>query len=717
MVGLLDNAMSTLGLTARTVVNPLGTAVQVGLPALGRLVGKAAPAPAPMSREQLLAQLYRVGGLKPDEKATYERLVRAGSIKDSYANARMDLDQRYGTAHPNPSSAAVQSALNGLTWGVGPELMGGVAAAGTAMKNVAGAVTGHGPNYGPGDAYAAMRDHDRSMLSDANRQFPASSLGGTLAGGVAAPGAGALGRTVSEFAAPVLRPIANVVNNTVVQPALRLANRVTGGGVLDTTRVAGQRLAYALRRDGATPEQLQQIMNEWLRVGGTSPTLMDLAAKLPSGGETTLGLLRGAAMKGGSARGAATRYADQVGADLQDNAVARTRQLTPGNPQPASAMQQTAAAARKAAAQREYQAPYATQVDAAPVMPALQGATGARAIAAANSDADALRMAQQQAELSRLQQATTAPAQPAPQPAGGFSEGSSAADQAGLQAKIAAAMGGNPASQSVPVSLGTLDRIKIALREAGDKAARSGDNASATGFGQRAAEIDAHLAQANPAYAGARDNYAAASARLDALAHGGDILSAPPDEFAQRMAELTQRGRPDVNLPNIPAPQPMAQVGARQAITDALGAPREGATGSLNRVSTATNTGRNLGATFGEQPAADFRQSLQNMADQLGVARSMDPGTGSPSAQRLIDAGLAEDRNFLPGKINLIAGLIRKIRQGVTLTDAEREAVVRIGQSGFKPGELNLQPPSVQAPRLPVSPFAAPAVAYGNNQR
>lgn len=678
-----------------------------------------------LSRPELLAEAYKRGLLSPEQHATYEQAVKRGIVHDPYASARMDAVARFGPANPTQGDAAVQSAANGFTWGAMPTIMG----AGAAMHQLSpqqillNLAAGKGPVSSPGAAFSATRDTANDRLAAGNQAYPLTSLGATLGAGAFAPGSAAVGKVVNTVAAPVMRPIANVVNNAVVQPALRLANRATNGGVLDTGRVAGQRLAYALRQDGATPDQLQQIMNEWLRVGGTSPTLMDLAAKLPSGGETTLGLLRGAAMKGGAARGAATRYADQVGADLQDNAIARTRQLTPDNPQPASAMQQTATAARKAAAQREYQAPYATQVDAAPVMPALQGTTGARAIAAANSDADALRMAQQQAELSRLQQATTAPAQPAPQPAGGFSEGSSAADQAGLQAKIAAAMGGNPASQSVPVSLGTLDRIKIALREAGDKAARSGDNASATGFGQRAAEIDAHLAQASPAYAGARDNYATASARLDALAHGGDILSASPDEFAQRMAELTQRGRPDVNLPNIPAPQPMAQVGARQAITDAIGRPTEGATGTLNRVSTATNPGRNLGVTFGEEPAADYRQSLQNMTDQLRVARTMDPGTGSPTAQRLIDLGLSEDRNLLPSHFNPInpltylPGLIRKIRQGVTLTDAEREAVVRIGQSGFRPGELNLQPPSVQAPRLPVSPFAAPAVAYGNNQR
>jgi hypothetical protein len=235
------------------------------------------------------------------------------------------------------------------------------------------------------------------------------------------------------------------------------------------------------------------------------------------------------------------------------------------------------------------------------------------------------------------------------------------------------------------VSLGTLDRIKIALNEAGD-AAKRGDNPSlGGGFFSRAGEIDQHLADNNPDYATARDNFSRASAGIDALDHGATGVTAIPEDYAANLHDFLSKGGPDAGK--------MAAIGYRQALTDRIGAPAEASTGTLNKVSTSTNQGRNLAETFGPEHAEAYRAGLRDLVDQLSNARSINPNTGSPTALRLADMGLVDPSSVTPpriGPVQLVLHAINKVRAGATLTDEERKLIAQIGTRTPDLGTLDL---------------------------
>lgn len=515
---------------------------------------------------------------------------------------------------------------------------------GLVQRGTAGAMAGYA--YGAGQP----RLNPQDRLNSANT---GAAIGGTV-GAIVPPAAGWLAKKAGD--------VGQSVANTVV----RATNKAAGGSLLDATKVASQRLVAALKADGATPNIIKAALNSFMKNGATDPTLLDIASRLPSGGANTMSLVRAASMRG-TAKGIATDYADQIAADLQGKAIAHTRQLTPST-MSAPVAKDAAIAARDKAATEQYRAPYQTPMDARPVVPAMEGDAGRVGINSAYKDADALRLQAQMDELQKLRNA----AKPVETPQASI--GGAQFNAPGLEEKIRKALGIDQ-NQPVPVTLGTLDRVKIALNDAGQTALKSGDNSRAAGFFQRAQEIDDHLAKTNPEYAAARNNYASASAGIDALGHGGTGLTAHPEDFAAGLADLIKRGGDQSNV------VPMGQIGYRQALTDAIGAPTEAATGTLNRTATSTNQRLNLETMFGPDKAQTYRAGLTDLTDQLANARHINPNTGSATAGRLADLGLVEPGSMSPPRLSLphlILGALDKVRRGATLTDAEREAITRI---------------------------------------
>lgn len=513
---------------------------------------------------------------------------------------------------------------------------------------------------------------------------PALNLAGKVAGAVADTAGGAA--------------------NTVV----RAANKASGGQILEPTREAAKRLAEALKVDGATPEQASAILGSWLKTGASDPTVMDLATRLPSGGQRTMALLRSAALQPGAARGAAVKYADKVAADFQPNVIGRTKALTPDQT-PAPRLKANLEAANRTAADEEYRAPYATQIDAAPTLPALAGDTGPKAIRQAAVGADANSLWDQVAELSKLKTAAGAP--PPTPVASAATDGSSLPPNAALEAKIRAAMGLD-AKGPLPVSLGTLDQLKIALNTMGDDASATAPNV-ARGYYDRAGQIDKYLGENNGDYATARDNFARRSAGIDAIDHGmghngGPSLEGSPDEYIPALEDLTAKGGPDA-LTN-------AQIGMRQQITDAMGRPAEGSTGYVNKVATGTNTGANLAATYGEDEAGAYRQALQNEIDRLRNARQIDPTQGSQTAIRGVDEALASLPSLKPQA--LLSKAIDAIRGGATLTDGEREALMRLSLSPLRAADqMPVDLPAYRAPVMPTLYLPATYLAGADEGR
>src|SRR6185312_2473687 len=104
----------------------------------------------------------------------------------------------------------------------------------------------------------------------------------------------------------------------------------------------------------------------------------------------TLALLRGAAMNSPSARGIVGRYRQGIEGNLQDNAIQHTYGLTPTDQRGATDVLNAMQDQHDQLTNLQYQAPYAQQIDAGPILPALGGQAGAKAVNAAATEADAM---------------------------------------------------------------------------------------------------------------------------------------------------------------------------------------------------------------------------------------------------------------------------------------------------------------------------------------
>jgi hypothetical protein len=224
----------------------------------------------------------------------------------------------------------------------------------------------------------------------------------------------------------------------------------------------------------------------------------------------------------------------------------------------------------------------------------------------------------------------------------------------------------------------------------------------------------------------ARQTYKGMQAQRDALDTGSGALSAMPDDYEASMREAIAKATPGNN------PHPVSEddirgaaaIGHRQAITDAVGSPVAGGTGFISKLVRSPNQIRNADVSFGPNEAGDLRGGLQNELEKLRNARQVDPLGGSATARRL-DAGNSVDDLSIPARPTLggvVLGLINKVRQGATLSDPEREAVVHLGLSTPDPASLDQFEPDPQKllellhrsgalTSMPVAQFAA-----GNSQ-
>lgn len=465
------------------------------------------------------------------------------------------------------------------------------------------------------------------QLTEGTAAEPWARIGGALLGG-----------GITEAVRASARPLTRVAN--------KATEAVRGRGFLDPTNEAGRRLHTAINREGGTGPVTQRLQ-QWAQTDASNPALIDVT------GGNVRRLVRGAASGSeGNAQNVAQAYMDRIASGLQGNASRITRALPPGDtPLNAGRYADDLAEQQRHMAQNEYRVPYSQPAAVTPEMvSALQGGEGRAAIGRAMRGASANRDHRQMDELRELLAA--------------------AANQGTRVRNPTTGQFMTLEQQLQSLSSGSLDRVRIAMREMGGAHARAGHGDIASGLRGRVDDIDSALDQ-TPGLTDARASYRQNQAQRDAVEHGRTGVSTPSSAYVpelQRLEGITPHSRIG------------AAVGYRQGLVDTIEHPAAGSTGGLGRIASAPEQGENLAATFGPQVAQRYQGSMANEIARLRNARNIAPSTGAQTALRAEEmAGL----EMLPfgSKANMIARAFDMVRRGLSLTEAEKEAIVRLGTS------------------------------------
>ncbi len=122
---------------------------------------------------------------------------------------------------------------------------------------------------------------------------------------------------------------------------------------------------------------------------------------------------------------------------------------------------------------------------------------------------------------------------------------------------------------------------------------------------------------------------------------------------------------------------------------------------SYNGTESTGNVRQVMGTTFDQPVVDDFQGALGMLNERMRIANFMDSSRGAPTAGRL-----ASQESAIPlSKFGMISALIGRIRRGATLTDADREALVRLST------QFGATPPTPAARGVPVSGRLAPILA------
>lgn len=450
----------------------------------------------------------------------------------------------------------------------------------------------------------------------------------------------------ARLAGGLVGGVPGLIGPSLGRVATRGANALTVAAgrapLLDPAVQARSLLASALLKDGGHEAALATLRN-FESSGASAPSLLDI------GGNNVRRLLRTAASGDGEGQNLALNYADTVRSDLQDNALRHTLALTPANSDSATTLASDLERSRGSLAAEQYHAPYSQHAVVNKAMvSALQGPEGSGAIGRAFVAARANRNQQQMAELqdlwdvARNQKVTPDP----------------------LTGKI----------RSLPdalseLSAGSLDRVRIAMRDIGGSLAARGAKDIARGYAGRVNDIDTALDQ-TPGLADARGTYRGMSSAMDALDLGQKALNMPPAAYQAELAPLANAGGP--------VAYDAAAVGHRTAIQNAIANPASGQTGVLSKLATGTNPTQSLAGSFGIAPAARFQSALNNEIARLRNANFVSPNSGSQTQLRTADSAALS--NIPMSKAELLGKALTWLKTG-PLTAAERTEIVRGGLS------------------------------------
>ena len=472
----------------------------------------------------------------------------------------------------------------------------------------------------------AVASETAGQLTKGTDLEPYARMGGAVLGGLSIPVAQAGGRM-----------------------ATRVANKATeqirGRGFLNPETQAVQRIQEAINREGGTGP-ISRALQEWAQTDASNPALIDV-----SGGNVRRLVRAAAGGSEGNAQNIAQQYLDRIQGGLQDEASRITRALPPGNtPLNAGQYADDLATQQQHMAQNEYRVPYSQPASVTPEMvSALQGSDGRAAIGRALRGASANRDAQQMGELRDLLAV--------------------AGQQSGGQNPITGRFQSLDEALA-SLSSGSLDRVRIAMREMGGAHARAGHGDIARGLRRRVGDIDTALDQ-TPGLTEARASYRQNQAQRDAVELGRTGTSTPSSAYGPALAEL------ETITPNS---RISAAVGYRQSLLDSIERPAAGSTGALNRIASAPQQGENLAATFGQPTAQRYQAGISNEISRLRNARGISPNTGSQTALRAEEMAVLDVLPF-GQKAGMVARAFDMLKRGLSLTEAEKEAIVRLGTS------------------------------------
>ena len=328
------------------------------------------------------------------------------------------------------------------------------------------------------------------------------------------------------------------VGGTAVGDIVRGAANRMGLTRADSQRVAMQQLANALQSDKATPDQIRQVMNDWITSGASPPSVLNLASKLPSGGGNTRRLIMGASMSG-SGSGIAGQEAEKVASAFPENADRLVRTLTPNDQRTAAQVSSALEGKQKAVADVMYPGPYAEQVPAS-AMPGVASAVaddhGAGAVRQAISEATARRDYPRVDRLTSLLKSLGASPE-APAPAVPDATGGELPPQP---------LPPDPVAAPPQITAGDLDRVKINMGQQARNLMR-GDSPQpgvASGLSDRANSLDQVLENI-PGISPARATFKGLQNQREAVDLGKGVLDpSGGDDVAKASSTTTSRRWP-----------------------------------------------------------------------------------------------------------------------------------------------------------------------------
>lgn len=460
-----------------------------------------------------------------------------------------------------------------------------------------------------------------------------SETAGQVTKGTPYEGAARIAGGLTGAAATEAAPLVADLGKRAINRLLASAGRPE---IIDPKQAAIDYLAPALNRKGT--QAIGQSIQDWQAAGNEPPSWLDVG-----GNELRRRMRYAASGEIGDAQDIAQQYNDATQGNLQRRAGELGRALTPGDQTSAADYQKSLENLRSDLATEQYREPYAQPANVTKDMvSALSGPEGRRAIGEAYATARARRDFQQMGELQDL--LTVAKEQ-----GGGVNL------ITGTRQSIADALKN--------VSAGSLDRVRIAMRETGNALAAKGNNARASGYFGRVNDLDTALNQ-TPNLQEARSQYRSLSNQMEAVQFGQSGISKNIADEASRLSGMEKVA---------------GGIGYRDAIVSGIEHPAAGSTGILNRLATATDQAKTLEAFYGPEAANKFRTGISNEIERLRNARFINPNLGSQTAPRSMEALIFD--SIPTGKINWLKGAIDFIRGGGTLTPAQRAEIIRLGTS------------------------------------